>query len=68
MCFRQEAQMGIFYVFSVGFLRIKHYGKHIIVVSRSLRIHLHLAHLKLNTIFVQQNNLIFNVTILSNVL
>ena len=46
-----------------GFLRIKHYGKHIIVVSRSLRIHLHLAHLKLNTIFVQQNNLIFNVTI-----
>ena len=63
VCFRQEAQMGIFYVFSVGFLRIKHYGKHITVVSRSLRIHLHLAHLKLNTIFVQQNNLIFNVTI-----
>ena len=63
MCFRQEAQMGIFYVFPVGFLRIKHYGKHIIVVSRSLRIHLHLAHLQLNTIFVQQNNLIFNVTI-----
>ena len=31
--------MGIFYVFSVGFLRIKHYGKHVIVVSRSLRIH-----------------------------
>ena len=55
--------MGIFYIFSVGFLRIKHYGKHIIVVSRSLRIHSHLAHLKLNTIFVQQNNLIFNVTI-----
>ena len=24
--------MGIVYVFSVGFLRIKHYGKHIIVV------------------------------------
>ena len=48
---------------SVGFLRIKHYGKHIIVVSRSLRIHLHLAHLKLNTIFVQQKNLIFIVTI-----
>ena len=63
MCFRQEAQMGIFYVFSVGFLRIKHYGKHIIVVSRSLRIHLHLAHLKLNTVFVQQHNLILNVTI-----
>ena len=63
MCFRQEAQMGIFYIFSVGFLRIKHYGKHIIVVSRYLRTHLHLAHLKLNTIFVQQNNLIFNVTI-----
>ena len=59
MCFRQEAQKGIVYVFSVGFLRIKHYGKHIIVVSRSLRIHLHLTHLKLNTIFVQQNNLIF---------
>ena len=55
--------MGIFYVFLVGFLRIKHYGKHIIVVSRSLRIHLHLTHLKLNTIFVQQNNLIFNVII-----
>ena len=55
--------MGIFYVFSVGFLRIKHYSKHIIVVSRSLRIHLHLAHLKLNTICVQQNNLIFNGTI-----
>ena len=55
--------MGIVYEFSVGFLRIKHYGKHIIVVSRSLRIHLHLAHLKLNTIFVQQNNLIFIATI-----
>ena len=55
--------MGIFYVFLVGFLRIKHYGKHVIVVSRSLRIHLHLAHLKLNTFFVQQNNLIFNVII-----
>ena len=39
--------MGIVYVFSVGFMRIKHYGKHIIVVSRCLRIHLHLAHLKL---------------------
>ena len=37
--------------------------KHIIAFSRSLRIHLHLVHLKLNTIFVQQNNLIFNVTI-----
>ena len=55
--------MGIVYVFSVGFLRIKHYGKHIIVVFRSLRIHLYLAHLKLNTMFVQQNNLIFIVTI-----
>ena len=53
--------MSIVYVLSVGFLRIKHYGKHIIVVSRSLRIHLHLAHFKLNTIFVQQNNLIFIV-------
>ena len=55
--------MGIVYVFLVGFLRIKHYGKHIIVISRSLRIHLHLAHLKLNTIFVQLNNLIFIATI-----
>ena len=64
MCFRQEAQMGIVYVFSVGFLRIKHYGKHIIVVSRSLRIHLHLVHLKSNAIYVQQNNLIFIVAIL----
>ena len=55
--------MGIVYVFLLGFLRIKHCGKHIIVVSRSLRIHLHQAHLKLNTIFVQQNNLTFIVTI-----
>ena len=55
--------MGNVYVLSVGFLRIKHYGKHIIIVSPSLRIHLHLAHLKLNTIFVQQNNLIFIGTI-----
>ena len=45
--------MGIFYIFSVGFLRIKHYGKHIIVVSRSLRIHLHLAHL---IIFIDRTN------------
>ena len=50
-------------ILSVGFLRIKHYGKHIIVVSRLFAFILHLAHLKLNTIFVQQNNLIFNVTI-----